>query len=380
MPTREEVISAAESAAAQFGADGLVAIRDVMVRDRHVSLTVLGVSEGANPSLEGALRDALARAGAETVHFRFRAGEARADAPAQAQGGAGSSRAADKPAAAAAGAGGQASSGPVRGHGAGLEAHPLLQAGSGVQFIAIASGKGGVGKSTVTVNLAVALARRGKRVGIIDADIYGFSIPDMMGIEDRPQIENERVIPIEKFGVQVMSMGFFVEDNAPIVWRGPMLGKMLRNFFSEIEWGELDYLLLDLPPGTGDVALDVHQLIPQSKEIIVTTPHATAAFVAARAGAMAIKTEHEIIGVIENMSHYVSKSGEVEYVFGRGGGARLAESLNSELLAQIPLGAPDNHLSEPDYSPSVYKADTENGKLYLEVADRVIDKCEAQRP
>lgn len=383
MPTREEIISAAEATAAQFEADGVIAIRDVMVRDRHVSLTVLGVSEGANPSLEGALRDALARAGAETVHFRFRAGEAHADAPAQgreAQGGAGSSRAADKPAAAAAGAGGQASSGPVRGHGAGLEAHPLLHAGSGVQFIAIASGKGGVGKSTVTVNLAVALARRGKRVGIIDADIYGFSVPDMMGIEDRPQIENERVIPIEKFGVQVMSMGFFVEDNAPIVWRGPMLGKMLRNFFSEIQWGELDYLLLDLPPGTGDVALDVHQLIPQSKEIIVTTPHATAAFVAARAGAMAIKTEHEIIGVIENMSYYVSKSGEVEYVFGRGGGARLAESLNSELLAQIPLGAPDNHLSEPDYSPSVYKADTENGKLYLEVADRVIDKCEAQQP
>lgn len=378
MPTREEVIAAAEAAAAQYGADGRISIRDVMVRDRHVSLTVLGVSEGAEPSLESALREALARAGAETVHFRFRAGEARADAPAQgreAQGGAGAGRAADKPAAAAAGGG---AAGPVRGHGAGLE-HPLLDAGSGVQFIAIASGKGGVGKSTVTVNLAVALARRGKRVGIIDADIYGFSVPDMMGIEERPQIENERVIPIEKFGVQVMSMGFFVEDNAPIVWRGPMLGKMLRNFFSEIQWGELDYLLLDLPPGTGDVALDVHQLIPQSKEIIVTTPHATAAFVAARAGAMAIKTEHEIIGVIENMSYYVSKSGEVEYVFGRGGGARLAESLNSELLAQIPLGAPDNHLSEPDYSPSVYKADTENGKLYLEVADRVIDKCEAQR-
>jgi ATP-binding protein involved in chromosome partitioning len=188
---------------------------------------------------------------------------------------------------------------------------------------------------------------------------------------------NERVIPIEKFGVRVMSMGFFVEDNAPIVWRGPMLGKMLRNFFAEIEWGELDYLLLDLPPGTGDIALDVHQMIPQSKEIIVTTPHATAAFVAARAGAMAIKTEHEILGIVENMSYFVSKSGELEYVFGRGGGARLAESLNSELLAQIPLGAPDNHPSEPDFSPSVYKADTETGRLYLDIAERVIEKCEA---
>ncbi|MBP3966691.1 P-loop NTPase [Paenibacillus lignilyticus] len=361
MLTRIEALAAAESAAAPYMAEGAISFRDVMVKeDRHVSMTVLGASASAERALEAALRAALAAAGAETAHFRFRAGEG---APAAQQ------PAAAQPQAAA--------SGPVRGHGAGLEAHPLLSSSSGVQFIAVASGKGGVGKSTVTVNLAVALARKGKRVGIIDADIYGFSVPDMMGIEDRPQIVNERVIPIEKFGVRVMSMGFFVEDNAPIVWRGPMLGKMLRNFFAEIEWGELDYLLLDLPPGTGDVALDVHQLIPQSKEIIVTTPHATAAFVAARAGAMAIKTEHEIIGIIENMSYFVSKSGEHEYVFGRGGGARLAESLNAELMAQIPLGAPDNHPSEPDFSPSVYKADTENGRIYLDIADRVIAKCEA---
>ncbi|SFJ89637.1 ATP-binding protein involved in chromosome partitioning [Paenibacillus sp. UNC496MF] len=369
MITREEALKAAESAAAAYSAEGAIAFRDVVVKDRNVSMTVLGGAASAERALEAALRDALVAAGAETVHFRFRSGEA---APAGAQGAA--------PAAGAAGGASEAAptkgQGPVRGHGAGLE-HPLLAAGSGVQFIAVASGKGGVGKSTVTVNLAVALARRGKRVGIIDADIYGFSVPDMMGIEERPQIVNERVIPIEKFGVRVMSMGFFVEDNAPIVWRGPMLGKMLRNFFAEIEWGELDYLLLDLPPGTGDIALDVHQLIPQSKEIIVTTPHATAAFVAARAGAMAIKTEHEILGVVENMSYYINKDGEQDYVFGRGGGARLAESLNAELLAQIPLGAPENHISEPDFSPSVYKEDTATGRLYLEVADRVIAKCEA---
>jgi ATP-binding protein involved in chromosome partitioning len=305
------------------------------------------------------------------VHCRFRAAEA---APAAGAGGAtpppAAAQAAAQPAAAQAGAA------PVQGHGAGLES-PLLAQDSAVQFIAVASGKGGVGKSTVTVNLAVALARRGKRVGIIDADIYGFSVPDMMGIEERPEIVNERVVPIERFGVKVISMGFFVEDNSPIVWRGPMLGRMLRNFFQEIAWGELDYVLLDLPPGTGDVALDVHQIIPQSKEIIVTTPHATAAFVAARAGAMAIKTEHEIIGIVENMSYYVSTStGEKEYVFGRGGGARLAETLHADLLAQIPLGAPDNHPSEPDFSPSVYKEDSETGRLYLELADRVLQKCE----
>lgn len=372
MLTREQVIEAVESVTAQHKADK-VTIRDVMIRDRQISMTVLGVSAAAQSALEASLREALARLGGETVHFRFRA-EA---APAAGAGASTPPPAAAKASAAAssADAGKAGGPAPVRGHGTGL-ASPLLDPGSGVQFIAVASGKGGVGKSTVTVNLAVALARRGKRVGIIDADIYGFSVPDMMGIEERPEVVNERVIPIEKFGVKVMSMGFFVEDNSPIVWRGPMLGKMLRNFFQEIEWGELDYLLLDLPPGTGDVALDVHQIIPQSKEIIVTTPHATAAFVAARAGAMALKTEHEIIGIVENMSYYVSAaSGEKEYVFGRGGGARLAETLHADLLAQIPLGAPDNHVSEPDYAPSVYKEDAETGKLYLELADRVLSKC-----
>lgn len=263
---------------------------------------------------------------------------------------------------------------PMKGHGENLHSE-LLQPDSGVEFIAVASGKGGVGKSTVTVNLAVALARKGKKVGIIDADIYGFSVPDMLGIEGRPEVVDNRVIPVERHGVKVISMGFFVEDNAPVVWRGPMLGKMLRNFFAEVSWGELDYVLLDLPPGTGDIALDVHQMIPQSKEIIVTTPHATASFVAARAGAMAIHTKHEILGVVENMSYYqCGKCGEKDYVFGKGGGAKLAEELRTELLAQIPLGAPDNHPSERDFSPSVYKAETEAGRIYLQMAERIVDK------
>lgn len=378
MLTREAAIEAIEHVMAdqQYRAEG-ISFRDVMVRNRQVSLTVLAASAAAQPALEASLREALARLGAETVHCRFRSAEG---APAAAPGGGASpapASAQPQPQAPSGSAGAKSTQAPVQGHGAGL-ASPLLAPGSGTTFIAVASGKGGVGKSTVTVNLAVALARKGKRVGIIDADIYGFSVPDMMGIEERPEVVNDRVIPIERFGVKVISMGFFVEDNSPIVWRGPMLGKMLRNFFQEIEWGELDYVLLDLPPGTGDVALDVHQIIPQSKEIIVTTPHATAAFVAARAGAMAIKTEHEIIGVVENMSYYVSKSGEKEYVFGRGGGARLAETLHCDLLAQIPLGAPDNHVSEPDFSPSVYKADTETGALYLELAGSVIDRIESR--
>jgi ATP-binding protein involved in chromosome partitioning len=244
---------------------------------------------------------------------------------------------------------------------------------SPTRFIAVASGKGGVGKSTVTVNLAVALAREGKKVGIIDADIYGFSVPDMMGIEQRPTVIDKTILPVERFGVKVMSMGFFVQDNSPVIWRGPMLGKMLRNFFTEVHWGELDYMLLDLPPGTGDVALDVHQLIPQSSEIIVTTPHATAAFVAARAGAMALHTKHEILGVVENMSWYAcSDCGHRDYVFGKGGGEKLAQELHTELLVQIPLGAPDNDMDAPDFAPSVYRPETETGQLYRQLAQKVI--------
>lgn len=253
------------------------------------------------------------------------------------------------------------------------EAQDILSPLSDVEFISIASGKGGVGKSTVSVNLAVALARQGKKVGLIDADIYGFSVPDMMGVTKMPKVENHRIMPVDRFGVKVISMGFFVEDNAPVVWRGPMLGKALDQFFRDVEWGDLDYLLLDLPPGTGDVALDIHQMLPTSKEIIVTTPHPTAAFVAARAGAMALQTEHEILGVIENMSWFESKTtGEREYVFGRGGGTRLAEELRTDLLGQIPLGQPD--WNEEDFAPSVYAEDHPIGEIYTEIAKEVISK------
>jgi ATP-binding protein involved in chromosome partitioning len=246
----------------------------------------------------------------------------------------------------------------------------LLSPGSKTTFVAIASGKGGVGKSTVSVNLAVALARLGKKVGIVDADIYGFSVPDMMGITKRPVVRGEKIIPVERFGVKVISMGFFVEDNAPVIWRGPMLGKMLHNFFNDVEWGDLDYLLLDLPPGTGDVALDIHTMLPACKEIIVTTPHPTAAFVAARAGAMALRTEHEILGVIENMSYFESENtGEKEYVFGKGGGVKLADELQTELLGQLPLQQPD--WNEDDFAPSIYAEDHRIGKLYLDMADKV---------
>src|SRR5690625_2008606 len=241
-------------------------------------------------------------------------------------------------------------------------------------FITVASGKGGVGKSTVTVNLAMSLMRLGKKVGIIDADIYGFSVPDMMGVEERPVVRGEKIIPVDRFGVKVISMGFFVEDNSPVIWRGPMLGKMLNSFFKEVEWGELDYLLLDLPPGTGDIAMDVHELLPTCKEVIVTTPHPTAAFVAARAGQMAIKTEHEILGVVENMAYYQSKSGEKEYVFGRGGGDKLAEALDTKVLGRLPLKQP--YEEEDEFAPSIYQQDHPLGKEYHLIASKIVAQVE----
>ena len=253
----------------------------------------------------------------------------------------------------------------------------LLSQNNPVEFISIASGKGGVGKSTVAVNLAVALAREGKKVGLVDADIYGFSVPDMMGIDERPGIDGKEIIPVERHGVKVISMAFFVEENAPVIWRGPMLGKMLTNFFTEVQWGELDYLLLDLPPGTGDVALDVHSMLPSSKEIIVTTPHPTAAFVAARAGAMAKHTEHTILGVIENMSYFESKeTGKKEYVFGKGGGKKLSDELETQLFAELPLEQPT--WNSNDFSPSIYQSDDRLGELYNSIARKVIASTQKQ--
>lgn len=369
MESREQVLHCLEQIVDPIINESLVKhqlIRDIVVKEGKVSLTVVCTSneEGHRAFLEREVRERLQGQGIRDVHIRFREMSERERVEAGLAG-------------QQAGSTHVGASAEPQGHGAGLGNHPLLHADSKVQFIAIASGKGGVGKSTVTVNIAAALARQGRKVGIIDADIYGFSIPDMMGIEERPEVVDNLIVPIEKFGVKVISMGFFVEDNSPVVWRGPMLGKMLRNFFQEVNWGELDYVLLDLPPGTGDIALDVHQMIPHSKEIIVTTPHATAAFVAARAGTMAIHTKHEIIGIIENMAYYqCSDCGKQDYVFGRGGGARLAESLHSELLAQIPLGTPDNHPAEADFSPSVYKDSNPIGQLYNEVAVKIIQKCE----
>ncbi|UDK96157.1 Mrp/NBP35 family ATP-binding protein [Lysinibacillus sphaericus] len=243
----------------------------------------------------------------------------------------------------------------------------MLQLHSGVQFIAITSGKGGVGKSTVTINLAVALARLGKRVGILDADIYGFSIPAMMNIEQKPIMLDQTVIPVESHGVKLMSMGFFTNGNQPVMWRGPMLNKWIRNFLVNTVWGELDFLLIDLPPGTGDVAIDMAAMIPQAQEIIVTTPHLAASHVASRAGLMAQHTKHSILGVVENMAYFEGADGQKNYLFGQGGAEHLAKLLQTEVIARIPFAQPEENTGS-----SIYDEETVIGEIFTHLAEDLL--------
>ncbi len=206
--------------------------------------------------------------------------------------------------------------------------------------VCIGSGKGGVGKSSVTANLAAALSGDGKRVGVLDADVWGYSQPRMLGLgAQRPRVSSERkLLPLMAHdAISVMSIGFFVEQDAAVVWRGPMLHKALQQFLEDVAWGELDYLLIDLPPGTGDVSMTLAQLLPQAKFLIVTTPQPVAQKVARRSAEMAGKVKLEIAGVIENMSGFVTPSGERFQIFGEGGGALLAEELEVPLLAKVPL-------------------------------------------
>jgi ATP-binding protein involved in chromosome partitioning len=209
--------------------------------------------------------------------------------------------------------------------------------------LGVSSGKGGVGKSSVTVNLAIALAEAGHTVGVLDADVYGFSVPAMMGVPaavaagQGPAISQSGVAPVVAFGVSVMSMGFFVNDNQPVVWRGPMLHKALEQFLADVDWGQPDFLLVDMPPGTGDVALSMSQYLPSAEIYVVTTPQAAAKRVAQRSAYMARKLNLPVRGVIENMSWFTAPDGGRNEIFGRGGGAQLADELGVPLLGQIPL-------------------------------------------
>jgi ATP-binding protein involved in chromosome partitioning len=214
---------------------------------------------------------------------------------------------------------------------------PFAKAGSLTRVYAVASGKGGVGKSSITANLAAALAQQGLKVGVVDADIYGFSIPRMLGVEQRPTQVDEMILPPIAHEVKVISIGMFVPGNQPVVWRGPMLHRALQQFLADVFWGDLDVLLLDLPPGTGDIAISVAQLIPGAEILVVTTPQQAAAEVAERAGAIAIQTHQRVAGVIENMSWLELPDGTRQEIFGSGGGQVVADSLTRSIGAPVPL-------------------------------------------
>ena len=214
---------------------------------------------------------------------------------------------------------------------------PFARSDSSTQVIAVGSGKGGVGKSTTTVNLAASLAKLGHSVGLLDADVWGFSIPRMLGIYERPTVVGDMIMPPEMFGVKVVSIGLFTSEDNPVVWRGPMLHKALQQFLSDVHWDEPDYLLVDLPPGTGDVSISIAQFLPGAHMVVVTTPQAVAEKVAQRAGFMAEKTGLHVAGVIENMSYFRGDDDKVYRIFGEGGGASLANRLGVPLIGEIPI-------------------------------------------
>jgi ATP-binding protein involved in chromosome partitioning len=214
------------------------------------------------------------------------------------------------------------------------ERSPGVSVDAGTRVIAVASGKGGVGKSSLTANLAAAFSQLGHATGVLDADVYGYSIPTMLGISQRPVAVDKMIVPPVRGDLKVMSIGFFLDENSPVMWRGPMLHRALEQFLSDVHWGELDTLVVDMPPGTGDVAISLGQLLPRAEAVVVTTPHRAAQQVAVRAAQMARKTNMRLLGVVENMSFQVGTGDEL---FGSGGGDALAEEVDAPLLGRIPF-------------------------------------------
>ncbi|SMD22232.1 Mrp/NBP35 family ATP-binding protein [Lentzea albidocapillata] len=245
---------------------------------------------------------------------------------------------------------------------------PFAQPGSLTRVYCVASGKGGVGKSSVTVNLAVSMAARGLSVGIVDADIYGHSIPRMLGVEGRPTQVEKMIMPPQSHGVKVISIGMFTPGNTPVVWRGPMLHRALQQFLADVFWGDLDVLLIDLPPGTGDIAISVAQLVPNAELLVVTTPQQAAAEVAERAGSIALQTRQRLAGVIENMSWLEMPDGSRMEIFGTGGGAAVAESLSKAIGTDVPL------LGQVPLDPRL----RENGDSGTPIVQAVPDSAAAQ--
>ena len=245
--------------------------------------------------------------------------------------------------------------------------------------VAVASGKGGVGKSTTSVNLAVALAQTGARVGLMDADIYGPNVPLMMGLKTKPDVRSEdgRVQPVMRYGIKLVSVGFFLEENKPVIWRGPMVHGAIRQFLADFEWGDLDYLVIDLPPGTGDAPLSLSQLVPLSGVVIVTTPQDVALQDVAKGIAMFKQLEVPVIGVIENMSYFVCpKCGERSDIFGHGGAQHEAERQGVPFLGAVPLHMEIRETSDAGRPVVATEPDGPHAKVYREIAAKVRDALE----
>jgi|TARA_B100000959_G_scaffold265301_1_gene306672 ATP-binding protein involved in chromosome partitioning len=251
------------------------------------------------------------------------------------------------------------------------QAVPFAQANAATRVLLVASGKGGVGKSSVTTNLAVALATRGRTVAVLDADVWGFSIPRMLGVDQPPTVVDEMLIPPEAHGVRCISMGFFADEEQPVIWRGPMLHKALEQFLTDVRWDEPDYLLVDLPPGTGDVAISLAGFLPTAEMYVVTTPQPVAQTVAQRAAFMADKVNLKVHGVIENMSWFTGDDGTRYELFGSGGGADLAERIGVPLIGSIPL-VPALREGADVGRPVAADSDSEAGAVFAEMA-RVVD-------
>ncbi len=257
----------------------------------------------------------------------------------------------------------------AHGHAEG-RAVPFADPGSNTRVLLIASGKGGVGKSSVTTNLSVALAARNKSVAVVDADVWGFSIPRMLGITQDPTIIDEMIVPPSNYGVKCISMGFFVEEDQPVIWRGPMLHKALEQFLTDVFWDDPDYLIVDLPPGTGDIALSIAQFMPRGEMFVVTTPQPTAEKVAQRAAYMARKVQLTVNGVIENMSWFTGDDGRRYDIFGSGGGDTLSRALDVPLIAQVPLVPALRHGADTG-APVATDPTTEIGSVFARMAEMI---------
>ncbi|MGI9606722.1 MAG: Mrp/NBP35 family ATP-binding protein [Acidimicrobiales bacterium] len=274
--------------------------------------------------------------------------------------------------------GATAGNNPAHGHAEGRDI-PFADPDSRTRVLLIASGKGGVGKSSVTTNLAISLANRDKKVAIVDADVWGFSIPRMLGIQHAPTVIDDMLIPPETHGVRAISMGFFAEEDQPVIWRGPMLHKALEQFLTDVFWDEPDYLLIDLPPGTGDISLSLAQFLPRSEMYVVTTPQPAAQRVAQRAAFMGEKVNLSVHGVIENMSWFTGDDGRQYYLFGAGGGQELADRLEVPLLGQVPLIPELREGSDAGKPIVAVSPESEAAAVFAEMAARIDEELAPKR-